>query len=208
MSVPAKRPSPKPWSMKWIALAIVLFVVGYTLVNIYYRKPGRAFRPYEDMNNRATTARLLAAGWQKLPVELRLPAEKPALTLAATVNRGEGGLGAELEAAFAAKPVLLATIGRVTAPQSVARGATCAIYFSGTLTDQHLQLAHVDALRRGDEIVLVPSLEKLPGKDLLTRWNDGDYWAGLDTERLEPGRYRVRLAARGPAAEWTFTVTP
>ena len=63
--------------MKWILAAIAVFIVGYTLVNIYFRKPGRGYRPYQDAQNRATTSRLLAAGWQKMPVDFRRPAEPP-----------------------------------------------------------------------------------------------------------------------------------
>lgn len=192
--------------MKWIVVAIVVFVAGYTVVNIYYRKQGPAFRPYEDMNKRATTARLLQAGWQKLPVELTRPLEKPGFTLAATTSRAAAGLGAELEAAFAEKPVLLASIDRATAPESVARGADYPVHFTASLADQRLQLGRIEALRRGHEIVLVPTLEKLPGKNLLSRWKDADYCALVPTDRLEPGRYTVRLTASGPAMQWTVLV--
>lgn len=192
--------------MKWIVLAIVVFVVGYTLVNIYFRKPGRAFRPYEDMNNRATTARLLAGGWQKLPVELSRPVGRPGLGLNANTTRGAAGLGAELEAAFAEKPVLLATVERVAAPGHVARGADYRIHFAATLGDQHLQIGHVEALLREREIIVIPTLERLPGKELLSRWNDAEYLATVPSQRLAPGRYTVRLAARGPALQWTFEV--
>ncbi|MDP1580298.1 MAG: hypothetical protein Q8M02_08470 [Candidatus Didemnitutus sp.] len=192
--------------MKWIVIAIVVFVVGYTLVNIYYRKPGRAFRPYEDMNNRATTVRLLSGGWQKLPVDVIRPTEKPGLGLTASVTRGANGLGAELEAAFAENPVLLRSIDRVIAPDRVERGADYLIHFSATLSDQHLQLGRIEALLRGQEIVLVPFLEKLPGHNLLSRWPDAEYLAELETMRLAPGRYTVRFAAAGPSAQWSFEV--
>ncbi len=192
--------------MKWIVVAIVVFVVGYTLVNIYYRKPGRAFRPYEDMNNRATTVRLLSGGWQKVPVDVIRPTEKPKLGLTASVTRGANGLGAELEAAFAEKPVLLRSIDRVSAPDRVERGTDYLIHFSATLSDQRLQLGRVEALLRGQEIVLVPFLEKLPGNNLLSRWQDADYLAELETIRLAPGRYTVRFAADGPSTQWSFEV--
>jgi len=57
--------------MKWIVVAIVIFVIGYTIVNVFFRKAGRAYRPYQDAQDRATTARLVAAGWQKIPVDIR-----------------------------------------------------------------------------------------------------------------------------------------
>lgn len=205
MSARRNRSEPKPWSMKWVILAIVLFVIGYTLVNIYYRKPGPAFRPYEDMNKRATTARLLNAGWQKLPVDLTRPANKPGFSIAASVARAGAGLGADLEAAFAEKPRLLATIDKVTAPTDAAHGTTYSVFFTASLTDQNFQVGRIDALLRGNEIVLIPTLEKLPN-NLLSRWEDADYCAILPTDRLPPGRYTVRLAARGPAAQWTLTV--
>lgn len=192
--------------MKWIVLAIVLFVIGYTLVNVFYRKPGRAFRPYEDMNKRATTARLLAAGWQKLPVEVSRPIDQPGAILAASARRGQPGLGSDLEAAFAEKPVLLSSIDQVTAPESVARGETYSIHFTASLTDQHLQLGRIEALLRGQELVLVPALEKLPGHNLLSRWKDSRYLAHVPTDRLAPGSYTVRLAATGPALQWTLVV--
>ena len=138
MSVTAlpRRPPPKPWPMKWIVAAIAVFIVGYTLVNVYFRKPGRGFRPYEDMNNRATTARLLAAGWQKMPVDTRRPAEKPsAADIPAAVTRETAGLGADLESKFAEKPKLLATIDRVVSPASVTHGSDYAAYFTASLTD-------------------------------------------------------------------------
>lgn len=205
MSVRRNRPAPKPWSMKWIVLAIVLFVVGYTLVNVFYRKKGPAFRPYEDMNKRATTARLLNAGWQKLPVELTRPANKPGFSIAASVSRGGAGLGTELDAAFAEKPRLLATIDKVTAANEAERGAAYPVFFTASVNDQNFQVGQLEALLRGNEIVLIPTLEKLPSK-LLSRWEDADYCASVPTDRLAPGRYTVRLAAKGPAAQWTFSV--
>lgn len=192
--------------MKWVIAAIAVFVVGYTLVNIHYRKPGPAFRPYEDMNNRATTARLLAGGWQKLPVELTRPVAKPGLGLHATTTRTAAGLGAELTASFAEPPVLPATVERVTAASHTERGRDYPIHFNATLGDQHLQIGAVEALLREREIVLIPTLERLPGKELLSRWNDADYLASVETSRLAPGRYTVRLAARGPGLQWTVDV--
>ncbi len=192
--------------MKWIVLAIVVFVVGYTLVNFYFRKPGPAFKPYEDMNKRATTARLLAGGWQKLPVEITRPVDKPALGLTAAAARGAAGLGADLEASFAEKPVLLASIDRVTAPSHVTRGAVYGVHFAASLSDQHLQVGRIEALLRDREIVLIPVLERLPGNNLLSRWKDADYLASVPTGRLAPGRYTVRLASRGPALQWSVDV--
>ncbi len=193
--------------MKWIVVAIAIFVVGYTLVNIYFRKPGRGFRPYEDMNNRATTARLLAAGWQKMPVDTRRPVEKPsAEDTPAAVTRDFPGLGADLESKFAEKPKLLATIDRVVSPASVAHGSDYAAYFIASLPDLKVQFGDLTLYRKGNELVLIPTTEPLPGRELKSRWNDSTYWVSFPTTSLPPGRYQVRIVAKGPAATWSFNV--
>ena len=207
MTVLPSRPPPKPWPMKWIVVAILVFVVGYTLVNLYFRKPGRGFRPYEDMNNRATTARLLAAGWQKMPVDERRPAEKPATDdTPAAVTRAAVGLGADLADKFAEKPSLLASIDRVVAPAAVARGGNYTAYFTATLPTQKAQVGDVALYRKGSELVLIPSTEPLPGKGLMSRWDDSTYCITVATANLPAGRYQMRIVAKGPAAAWSFTI--
>jgi hypothetical protein len=193
--------------MKWIVVAIVVFVVGYTYVNLHYRKPGRAFRPYEDMNAQATTARLLAAGWHKLPVDTRRPVERPgSADVPAAITRGEAGLGADLAPRFAAPPDLAATIDRVVSPASVAHGEEYTAYFTASQADLQTQLGELALYHREHELVLVPTVEPLPGHDLRSRRNDSSYCAAFSTASLPPGRYRIRIVARGPAATWSFTV--
>lgn len=193
--------------MKWIAAAIVLFVAGYTVVNFTFRKTGRPYQPYQDAQDRATTARLLAAGWQKLPVDSRRPVEKPATgDTPAAVTRATAGLGPDLAAKFAEQPRLLATIDRVVAPAAVTRGADYTTYFTATLNSQKAQVGDLALYRRGGELVLIPTTEPLPGRELMSRWSDSTYCVNFSTASLPPGRYQARLVAQGPAAAWSFTV--
>ncbi|MBI2812894.1 MAG: hypothetical protein HYX71_01260 [Opitutae bacterium] len=201
------RPPPKPWPMKWIVAAIVLFVAGYTVVNLCFRKSGRPYRPYQDAQDRATTARLLAAGWQKLPVDARRPAEKPASDdTPAAITRAAVGLGPDLATKFAETPRLLASIDKVVAPEAVAHGADYTAYFTATLTTQKAQVGDLALYRRGTELVLIPTTEALPGKELMSRWSDSTYCVNFSTASLPPGRYQARLVAKGPAAAWSFTI--
>jgi hypothetical protein len=206
MSARPNRPTPKPWSMKWVVAAIVVFVAGYTAVNLYFRKPGQAYRPYQDAQDRATTARLLAAGWHKSPVDFRCPVEKPAVDNPAAVNRAALGLGPDLTPNFAEPPKLLASIDRVVAPTSVNRGEEYSAYFTASLTTQKATLGDVTLYRHGNELVFVPTSEALPGKELMSRWNDSTYCLYVSTADLPPGKYEARLVAKGPAAAWSFTV--
>ncbi len=207
MTAPPKRPAPSPWPMKWIVLVIGLFIAVYTLVNVYYRKPGPGYRPYQDAQDRATTARLLAAGWQKLPVDARRPVETPSTAdTPAAVTRDFPGLGADLEARFATKPRLLASIDRVVAPAAVARPGDYTAYFTASLAGLKEQVGELTLYRNGHELVLVPSTEPLPGRDLKSRWADSTYWVSFPTTALPPGRYQMRIVAQGRAAAWSFTV--
>lgn len=206
MSAANRKPTPKPWPMKWVVLAIVVFMVGYTLVNLYFRKPGQGYRPYQDAQDRATTARLLAAGWHKSAVDFRCPVEKPSVDNPATVTRAAVGLGPDLTPNFAEPPQLLASIDRVVAPGSVARGGEYSAYFTASLTNQKAQLGEITLYRRGNELVFIPSSEALPGKELMSRWNDSTYCLNLSTADLPPGKYQARLVAKGPAMTWSFVV--
>lgn len=206
MSTPRKS-TPKPWSMKWIILAIVIFMVGYTAVNFFYRKKGPAYRPYQDAQDRATTARLLAAGWHKVQIEMRRPMEKPTFDVpTAAISRELAGLGPDLESKFAEKPRLVSTIDRVTAPALVARNATYEVYFTATIAKLNVQVGDLALYQRDHELVLVPSIETLPGKQLLSRWNDASYYLSFSTANLAPGKYTMRIVALAPAATWTFEV--
>jgi hypothetical protein len=192
--------------MKWVVVAIVVFIGGYTVVNLYFRKPGHAYRPYQDAQDRATTARLLNAGWHKLPVEICRPVEKPTIDGAVSFTRAAVGLGPDLMPNFAEPPPLLASIDRVMAPGTVTRGQEYTAYFTASLTSQKGQLGDLMLYRKGNELVFIPSSETLPGKDLMSRWNDSTYCLSFSTAALEPGRYQARLVAKGPAAAWTFMV--
>lgn len=204
---PSKSNGPKPWPMKWTVVTIGLFVVGYTAVNLYFRKAGRPYQPYQDAQDRATTARLLAAGWHKIPADTRRPAEKPATDdTPAAVTRAAAGLGPDLAPKFAEQPKLLATIEKVVAPASVARGSDYYAYFTASLTDQKTLVGELSLYRKGHEIVLIPTTEALPGKELRSRWNDSIYWVSFSTANLPQGRYQARIVAKGPAAAWSFSV--
>jgi len=207
MTAQPNRAPPKPWPMKWIVLAIVVFMVGYTAVNFWFRKPGKPYRPYQDAQDRATTARLLAAGWHKIPLETRRPVEKPdPADTPVAVTRDWPGLGSDLTEKFAEKPKLLATIDRVIAPATVARGGDYSLTFTASLSDLKVQAGEFSLYQHGNELVLIPTVENLPGQQLMSRWNDSTYTATFSTAALPPGRYTARIVAQGPAATWIFTV--
>ena len=193
--------------MKWIGLVIVAFIVIYTAVNLYFRKPGPAYRPYQDTQDRATTARLLNAGWHRQPLATRRPVEKPAADRPpAAIKRAAVGLGSDLEDKFAEKPRLLASIDQVTAPAVTAPNRGYSAYFTASLPNIKSQVGEMTLYHKDHELVLIPVAEALPGTGLMSRWNDNTYWIEFSTATLPPGRYDMRIVAKGPAAAWSFEV--
>ncbi len=191
--------------MKWVALAIAIFIIGYTLINLRYRKPGKGHEPAAEMKQRVTAARLKEAGWSVLACNTRRPVEKIASDDAA-LARGPFGLGLDFNTTLVAKPNLLRSIDHVTAPDSVEAGADYTAYFTATISDLKLQLGDIQLYRRGNDLVLLPVTEHLPGKELYSRWQDADYCVTFSTSALPPGTYQISLFAQGPAAKWSFQI--
>lgn len=205
--MPSRRPTlqPKPWPMKWVVLAIAVFIVGYTVINILYRKPGKGHEPAAEMRQRVSAARLKEAGWEIMPVSTRRPAEKIAGD-DAPITRGVFGLGMDFNTTLVDKPALLRSIDQVSAPASVEPGADYTGCFTGSLSDLKYQLGDILLYRRGSDLVLVPIIEHLPGKELYSRWSDASYCFTFSTQAMPRGTYHVSLFAQGPAAQWTFRI--
>ena len=66
--------------MKWIVLAIALFVGAYTFLTLYYRKSGPAYRPFQDSKEKATVQRLKSAGYRRITAFAEQPADASAST--------------------------------------------------------------------------------------------------------------------------------
>lgn len=193
--------------MKWVVAVIVLSIALYTVLTLKFRKPGPAFEPYQDTRERATTARLLAGGWKRLPVTVNRPVEKPkAAAAAASTSRDAHNFGPELDAALVAKPPLLERIDQVVAPADVARGEDYLVQFTGSLGSLKSQVGDVILYRHADTVVLIPATEPLPGEQLLSRFNGNSYALRFATATLPPGRYHARLVAQRDAVLWSFTV--
>jgi len=122
------------------------------------------------------------------------------------VTRDYIGVGPDLDTKFAERPKLLATIDKVVSPAEIEHGQEYSLYFTGSLSDLKAQVGELTLYRKGNELVLIPSIEPLPGKELMSRWNDSTYWVSFPTANLPPGRYEMRVVANGPAAVWSFTV--
>ena len=191
--------------MKWIVLAIVLLIVPYTIVTLRYRKPGPAFQPYEDIKNRANVSRLLAAGYQRIPITAQRPAESGRASGGAAIATTSGGIPADLRSTLV-EPLLLATeITQVTAAPTTRADQPYAIQIACALPDEKQQLGGADLYLRGENVVIAPTFERI-ASDLLARSRHAAVLLTIPAGALKPGRYTVTLLAERGARTWPLEV--
>ncbi len=206
-------PTKRPWSMKWVILAIAVFVLGYTWVMVKYRKPTPAFRPYQDSVNQATVTRLLASGFQRQALAVERPADLARTQVlgqgatAAMPLRAPGGLSKELDYALVEKPLLAENFDKVTAAAAARRDEDYRMLVNANLLDNQRLITSAMLFRREGELTILPVFEPLGGK-LETRWKDTSFLITIPAGTLPPGNYEALLVGAKDSRKWSFTVRP
>lgn len=205
----ARRPPPKPVPMRWIVLAIVVFAVIYTFLRLYYGKRGKAFEPFHDIREQATTQRLLGLGYRRIPanIERRADPLHPAQMARepAEVINALGGLPDELDRALVLRPTLPATIESVVAPRNADRTGSYTLQFTCSQPDYRTQIRGVTLYRKDRWLYLLPDFEPMSGQ-LLARWKESVVLASFATQSLAPGRYTITLCGSRGSKSWDFVV--
>ena len=196
--------------MKWIIVSIVVFIVGYTFITLYFRKPGAAYQPYKDSRDRATVQRLKEAGYQRVAAIVESPAD-PQRT-AASLSTGHtatqpffGGLPTELNDTLVDKPSLPETISSVIAPGSISSLLPYPFQFTCTLADKKNELADTNVYVKDGAIAIVSNFEAIGG-ELLSRSRESTVHVTLPGGTLQPGDYRVTLIGAKSSRQWTLQV--
>ena len=201
----ARTTERKPWPMKWIVVAILAFIVPYTYLTLTFRKPGKAFEPYQDMKDRANVLRLLSAGYQRVPSDLERPADAPRPTLSAVTSAAAAGLPPELKATLIQTPMLPQEIATVRAPAIVNAGSAYPVDFTCTLGDNKREPSGAAAYIHGDEIVILPNFEHL-ADGLMSRSRDSRLRVTIPASVLKAGSYHVTLVGEHASRSWTLQV--
>ncbi len=191
--------------MKWVVLVIIVCLVVYTYLTLHYRRPDRAFRPYQDLRDRANVHRLIDAGYQRIALNADLPVDpvnpdSPVRTTAAL-----GGLPSGLRATLVEQPELPAEIVSVAAAPTVNAMFAYPIGVKCTLPDNKQQLAGAELYVHGDELVVTPEFERLSG-GLLARNRDRLIRLTVPAGALKPGSYHVTLVGTHSSRAWTLQV--
>jgi hypothetical protein len=191
--------------MKWIIVAILACVVLYNYLNLKYRKPNPAHRPYEDNKERANVMRLLAAGYQRLPLEAA-PADDDTLSdRDHLAPAAPGGLPARLGEALVEPPRLPARLTALVAAATVAADAAYEITFAGQHPLPAEVLLRPMAYLRDDELTIVPAYETR-GSFLRPRDQAVVLRLTLPAHSLRPGTYRTSLVTAEATHTWTLEV--
>jgi hypothetical protein len=202
-AMPSGLPERKPWPMKWVILAIVVSIGGYTFLTLHYRKNAAPYRPYEDMKKRVNTRRLIDAGYQRIPLVATRPAD---LTLIRnTALPAPGGLPSTLGTALVSPPQLPSEIVDVQADGSVAKNAAYQINCRLRVADERHQLGSAELYVHGEEIVITPDFDPL-GSGLEARSRESVVTLTIPAGALNPGHYRVTLVGAAASRAWPLDV--
>ena len=190
--------------MKWIVLAVAVFIPVYTFLTLRYRRPGPAFRPYQDMRDRADVIRLLKAGYQRIGIEATRPAD-PVAEGPAGALPAPGGLPTELKGTLVESPLLPLEIDSVSAAPTAASAIDYPIALTYTIADNKRQLSGASLYVKRGEIVIVADFEKLGG-GLLARTREGTALLTIPPGSLKPGTYHVTLVGERSSRSWNLRV--
>jgi hypothetical protein len=199
------RPPPKPWSMKWIVIAILLFVPAYTYLTLHFRRSGPLYEPYAEARDRAMTERLLAVGYHRVTITATRPTETLRLSARAPIVAAPGGLPADLATALTAAPLPPARATHVVAARESSTAQPYSVDFTATLPDEKEELLDAQIYVRAGRLVLVPNFERVPG-GLLVRSPETEVRITVPAGILPPGHYRVTLVATHESQTWALSV--
>jgi hypothetical protein len=194
-------PSRKPWPMRWIVVAIVVFVAGYTYVSLHYRKAAPPYLPYEDTRARARAAR---AGYERYVGTLERPADP--VEVAPRAGEGAaGGLPAPLQAALVERLLLPSSIGSAYASGSADHARPYQLAFTCFLSDLRQQPGEAQIYVKEDSVLVVPVCERLAG-GLSARSRENPVIVTIPAGSLPPGRVRLTVVGERDSRTWTVVV--
>jgi hypothetical protein len=190
--------------MKWIIVAIVVFIPIYTYLTLHFRRPGPAFNPYQDMRDRADVIRLLKAGYQRVAVDASRPADEVHEAGAGGLP-APGGLPEDLRKTLIESPLLPLEVNSASAAPTAVSAIDYRIVLEYTIPDNKRQLSGAHLYEKPGEIVIVADFERLAG-DLLSRTREGSALLDVPPGSLRPGVYHVTVVGERASRSWTLRV--
>jgi hypothetical protein len=191
--------------MKWIVIAILIFVPIYTYLTVHFRRSGRVYEPYAEARDRAMIERLLAAGYRRVTISATRPTEPMLASARAPIEAAPGGLPADLATALTAAPLPPARVTHIIAARETSTAQPYIVDFTATLPDEKEELLDAQIYVREGTLVLVPNFERVPG-GLLVRSPETEVRLTVPAGILPPGHYRLTLVATQESLTWILFV--
>lgn len=191
--------------MKWIALSIILFMGVYTFLTLEYRKPNRAYEPYNDMKDRGQTRNLITAGYQRIPVRVDRPTNPQSIPTDAVTTDSPGGIPSSLSESLFDQPALADSYTNLSAAPHSNALMPYTLLVQSVVADQQHQISGAYLYVQNDQVYLVPEIEKLEGS-LLSRRRDNLMRLIIPGGAFKPGTYQVQLSGSKSSLNWTLQV--
>jgi len=197
--------------MKWVALATLLGLAGYTYVTLHFRKDTRSSEPYADAKERFTVHRLREAGYSRVMVHAERPAD-PAHTLAgllrplAEIHDAPAGLPAGLAETFPEPPKLPSSFHDVAAPAAHTAMLPYFVQYTCQLPDNREVLGETRVYVKEHDIAIVTDFDEIDG-ELLARTADATVLLQLPAGIFHSGEnFDVLLIGKTGSKRWSLQV--
>ena len=195
----------KPWPMRWIIIAMILFVAPYTYLTLHYRKPGPSYQPYQDAKEKTVLAH---NGYTRISLPSAQPASGmllPVQSIPASTNSSILGLTPELKKALGTAVTIPEAIDSVAAPAIFDHGKTYPFSYGCSTSDLHHALAGTRLYVKDKSVYFITDFEALVG-GLSSRDTHTVIALELPSGALEAGSYTFTVVGKNQSRSWHVLV--
>ena len=200
--------------MSWIALIIVISLIGYTVITLTFRKPeSESLLPYEESQiKNDSILQLGLLGWDRLQTSYKtLSGENEPQTDLAVISTSPAPskldkiLPMDLVMVMPGRPKLVTALEKVLAPTSVQQGATFIVSIRLSQSSSSEVFSILEAYRKETDIYLFPLRDKASGDSGAI--NDIQITLSQPKTALTPGPYNLHLYTGETIYTWELQVT-
>ncbi len=205
----------QPWPMWPLGIAIVLFAILYTFVNVKYRKEGRAYEPFQAIMDRINAPYEKNFydwyGLKSTPSPDQSPFSSPAqIAPVPTANPLETVLPEQIKFFLASKPLLAPMPRLPESPDSIVAGEPLRLrlWLPAALGgDERFKLL---AFYKEGQLFLMPTLfvGKIEDAADALLGEPRPFAFEIPTEPFDTPAVAVRLLADHQVAEWSIALAP